>query len=336
MSSATRRAPRPWLAGLLLGVGAAGVALGTPVGRSDPAAGPAAAGPADVRRIEHRYRIVGKVRLGFWWAGGEVGGARWTYAAVPGGTAISLLAGSDPDRAPRRLNQWTYLREEVRHGEAEIFSLRSIDAGTPASATPLSLGRGPTFAVSCGSISGTGADAVGTTVEAPGVTYRMVDDLLGRLPGRKWTRQSAPATDAYPGFLTALDALLARERSPGASAVGPLAYVYNGGVYSLEVKKRRLLRDAAVGDQRYAQLARADFLIRNQRTRDESTFTMAYVPAADAAPVPVQIAFQPNFWLHVELRLDGSASVPDEPAADAGTLARMRAICASAAGPRAR
>ena len=49
-----------------------------------------------------------------------------------------------------------------------------------------------------------------------------------------------------------------------------------------------------------------------------------------SAAVPVQIFYQPNFWLSLELRLDDGVDAPPDPAEDPLTLTRIRAICARA------
>ncbi len=58
---------------------------------------------------------------------------------------------------------------------------------------------------------------------------------------------------------------------------------------------------------------------------------MTYAPKHEGITLPVQIVYQPNWWLKIELRLDEEADAPAEPAADDATLARMRGICAGAA-----
>ena len=62
---------------------------------------------------DHRYRIIGKVRLLLFWIGNDnVGGARVTWRADEGGRhAIALLVGTEPTRAPRGINQWGYVGE---------------------------------------------------------------------------------------------------------------------------------------------------------------------------------------------------------------------------------
>lgn len=74
---------------------------------------------------DYRYRIAGKVRMLFFWSGrDDVGGARLTWRGGEHTTA-ALLAGSHPERAPKRLNQWIYLREDGSANSAEVFAVRS-------------------------------------------------------------------------------------------------------------------------------------------------------------------------------------------------------------------
>lgn len=47
--------------------------------------------------------------------------------------------------------------------------------------------------------------------------------------------------------------------------------------------------------------------------------------------LPVQIFYQPSFWLSVELRLDDGADVPADPATDGSVLTRIRSICRTVA-----
>jgi hypothetical protein len=43
--------------------------------------------------------------------------------------------------------------------------------------------------------------------------------------------------------------------------------------------------------------------------------------------LPVQIFYQPSFWISIELRQDDAADVPPDPAESRSTLTRIQAIC---------
>ena len=78
------------------------------------------------------------------------------------------------------------------------------------------------------------------------------------------------------------------------------------------------------------RVGESDFSIRNRTTGDLTKFTVTHAPDPGGMSLPVQIFYQPSFWLSVELRLDDAADVPADPDKDGSVLTRIRAICASA------
>lgn len=56
---------------------------------------------------QHRYRMAAKIRpLLFWIGRDNVGEAQVVWHAGGSARGVELLIGSDPDRAPRRINRW--------------------------------------------------------------------------------------------------------------------------------------------------------------------------------------------------------------------------------------
>ena len=319
------------LAGLLgltdlNGTGAAAARPGTTGGVDMLRPGPGAA--------EHRYRIVGKLRLAvFWVSRDDVGSARMSWRSDGTTSALTLLLGSDPQRAPRGLNQWGYLREEVRRDFTDVFSLRSVDREGDDRSGGFSVGDGPEFGVSCAAI---GADDVSirqTRVTARGVTYRMFDQLLDRLGAvPQWEERHMPRpSGAAPGFLTAIQQAIrlgeATADDRGGKTLRTVSYVYNNAIYDLTVHGRERLGRTTVGTRTFEHLMRTQLSIRNRTTTDVTRLSLTYSPEDGAAPLPVQIFYQPSFWLRIELRLDDDADVPPDPAADGTLLTRIRAIC---------
>jgi hypothetical protein len=288
---------------------------------------------------EHRYRIIGRMRFAlFSIERDNVGSARMTWRSDGATTALTLLVGSDPQRAPRSLNQWGYLREEVRSDHAEVFSLRSLDGAEAAAAVGFSIGDGPRFGVSCSSLNERDIDSTRTTVYAPGVTYRMFEQLLDRIAvSSQWEEGHTPRPrSADAGFLTALEHAIRMGPRAGTDPkslkmLQSVAYVYNGVLYDLTIRGNEFLGRTTVGRRTFDRLMRSDFSIRNRQTGDVSKFGVTFSPNEAGTSLPVQIFYQPNFWLRVELRLDDDADVPADPAADGTSLRRMRAICAGAA-----
>ena len=286
---------------------------------------------------EYRYRITGKLHFGLFTIGrDDVGTGRMAWRSDGSTHVISLLVGSDPQRAPRGVNQWGYLREELESSnQAEVFSLRTLDDDETAPAGGFGVGDGPTFGVSCATFKNAGVSDVRTIVRASGVTYRMFDQLLDRVvtaPG--WKSRQVPRPDgAEPGFLTALQHALrvnagAEPRSKGRQP--SVTYVYNSTVYDLTIRGSQALGRTTVGARTFDRLVRTDFAIRNRSTGDITKFGVTHDPDQPEVSLPIQIFYQPSFWLTIELRLDEAAEVPDDPSTDQAVLDRIRSICASA------
>src|SRR5215470_8591019 len=74
---------------------------------------------------EHRYRMLAKVRpLLFWISRDDVGMAKVSWRGNDAeGFGLDLLIGSDPLRAPRKINRWGYIAEEVRGSDARVLGL---------------------------------------------------------------------------------------------------------------------------------------------------------------------------------------------------------------------
>jgi len=283
---------------------------------------------------EHRYRIVGKLRLAvIWTKHDDIGSARMTWRSDPNSSALALMVGSDPQRAPRSLNKWGYLREEVHADRAEVFTVRSLGGSESSSATAYMASEGPLFGASCSSIGNTDVTGAKTTVSAAGVTYRMFDRLLDRIAlAPQWQgKHTTRPEGADAGFLTALQHVIRAGRNDSTSAkAGPITYIYNSTIYDLTMQGSRLLGPTTVGSRTFDQLIRTDVSVRNRTTEEITKFGVTYSPDRAGAPLPIQIFCQPNFWLSVELRLDDTADVPPDPASDRTALARIRAICDTA------
>lgn len=297
--------------------------------RTSPASTGASLAWADVR-----YRASGQARMLLFWMGrDDVGGARLTVSRSAEGQVIALFAGSNPERAPHGLNQWIYLREESRPDAAEVFAFRSVsDAADAADPTSASLDS-PRFHATCASVQDVQVRTATTTIaNGPGLSYRTFDRVLDRLAAaRHWSgRDTLRPAGAEVGFLTALERLLSAQRALGAAAApSPLTYVYGGIVYDLALVRTTEIGAAVVGSVEFARLWRSEFKIRNRTTRRVTPFAATYAPDGPAPIVPVQLFYQPNWWLKVELRRDESVEAPADPSADAGTLDRIRRICGS-------
>ena len=316
-------------------LGAAGSRTAAAPPLSDGAVDRAGSHPAGAGYTEHRYRILGKIRLAFFWAGRDnVGSARMTWRSDGTTSALTFLAGSNPQRAPGSLNEWSYLREEVRSDRAEVFALRSLGRDEAVGGADEGAAGRSMFGVSCASFLEREVHSAQTIVDAGGATYWMFDRLLRLIaaaPHWQERRIDRPA-GAVAGFLTALQQLLRPGTSDARSlkAAPPAVYVYNNAVYDLSVRNSQILGPTTVGARTFDRLARTDFAVRNRMSGEISRFAITYVSDRQGVALPVQIFYQPSFWLRVELRLDDAAEVPSDPAADGSILTRIRDICADA------
>jgi hypothetical protein len=285
---------------------------------------------------EHRYRIVGRVRLLlFWIHGAEVGGARLTWRGNSNGRALSLLIGSDPARAPRSLNEWGYLREQVRGDTADVFGVRTLqdaDSVEKAKARLADQSSAHAFGVLCSSISSTEARSVTTTVTAPrDVSYAAVGRLLDAVEtSEQWnTRNVGRPAGSAPGFLNAVDRLIHDSLSAArhTPSLKTIAFVYKGEVYDLRLESAEPT-DLEIGQTVYRNLIRGTFAVHDRVTGHDTEFTVTYGVDGPLSGVPVQAAYNPHWWLKVELTIDDGLAVPPDPDGDHASRDRIEVICA--------
>jgi hypothetical protein len=320
---------------LAASVAFAGAVCGAGSLTSVPAPPPADTPAAPVSfQSEYRYRVYGRVRLAlFWTRGSLVGAARMSARASADGTELSFLLGSEPDRAAGGMNQWSYVREETNRTHASAFGVRTLSADDVVDRRGPAMPDDAAVGASCSFVDGAGIRSLLTTVNGTGVTYRMFDRILdhvARTP--QWRMEQVNAAGGIRiGLLSAMAEDIRRGGADPAilKTLPPLTYLFDGRLYDLTVRDARTLGPAQVGATRFDRLTRIDSAIFNRSTRVVSRFSAAFDPGAPAS-LPVQVVFQPNFWIRVELRLDESADAPADPAADPGTLERIRALCAGA------
>lgn len=277
---------------------------------------PAPVQPAPVLR-ERQYTMNARVRpLLFWIRRNDVGEARITWRADRSGAyGYELLVGSDPLKAPRRINKWGYLAEHVSGREATIVGVMKQAKGESVEEAEAQLARegdgGYVFETISASVSGD-TFTVGTVqVRSPGdLTFRDVAALLARAARAEAPRRttSVPAqTD--PGFLSCVAALLRGSATAAGASTGrrtlpsPRAYVYNRGLYDLQVRSVKPVADFEVAGHQYGPALDADFAITNRHTRNVTKFSIVYGSNGELAAIPIRIVFRPKWWFEAELVL---------------------------------
>jgi len=288
------------------------------------------------RNAEHRYRIVGKVRLLLAWASADdVGGARIAWRAGEQNQSVALLIGSEPRRAPRGVNEWGYIREDVSADATNVFGIRTVTGGDSpedAEARRRARARVVELGVLCAKVSRDDAASRTATVHVPSdASYRDLDrviDLIERHAVWNGRRTPRPANVA-PGFLTAMDLMMRISvRQSGDTAACPrLSFVYKDAVYDLIPRRVERVAALRTASGAYENLLRTDVAVKNRATGAITGFSITYGTEGALAGVPVTAKYQPNWWFKVELELDEGQDVPPDPAADVSINERIAQLC---------
>lgn len=260
---------------------------------------------------ERYYRMLAKVRpFLFWISRDNVGAARIGWLGDQGGSkGFELLIGSDPARAPRKINRWGYIAEELRGSTANTLGVmkQSNEESIEEAKAKVDKDTGGTHAfkaIRATTANGQAKSDVLTLQAAGNLTYRDVGSLLMLMNGNAATTSTktvnVPA-GTRAGFLLALSDLI------GNPKLKSVSYVYNGKFHTLHVKgiDRASMR---LNGRDYTNLVRARFETENQATRERTPFEITYGTTGDLKEVPVHVMYQPKWWFQVELFLEDDAT----------------------------
>ena len=260
---------------------------------------------------EHTYKMSGRVRALLLWIGrDDVGSGVIRWRGTGDDHAYELLIGSDPAKAPARLNKWGFLAEQIRAGECNVFGVMSKDSEKRLSDVKADAAAARPFNTIRGRITQHEAYARLAVLQAPNtLTYRQADTVLklALSDGSTQTRTIERPDGVRPGFLSSVAEVL---RSTTAASVrgGPIPpqmvpYIYGDRLYEL-----RLLDAAAVPEfqregRTFQKVIRGRFETGRQGVRPGYRFELVFGTTGPLAGVPVLISYQPNWWLHVELMI---------------------------------
>jgi hypothetical protein len=272
---------------------------------------------------ERRYRLSAAIRpLLFWITAGNVGGARivWRQDGRER-RGYELLLGSDPARAPRRINRWGWAREDADATGATMLGLmnRSEDDSLDQAKAGLQSKGSYLFKLNRARVENGTARAEATTLHAPqDFTLRQLEELLRFAEATKpvprvRTGRLPPGT--RPGLLFALADLVAAgvdaARTPGSQGPVPhvAQYTFNAGVYDLAITSWERVERSRYGGKTFEKLVRLEFESRNLQTGGTERFVLACGTEDDLAGVPVFVRYQPKWWFKVEGVLDPSETL---------------------------
>ncbi len=282
---------------------------------------------------EARYRMSAAVRplLIFWIHAGDVGGARILWRAdAAGRRGFELLIGSDPLRAPRRINRWGFEREqEDEHGATLFGVMRKTDEESldEARSELRREGRaGFPFKAIRSRVENGQVRSENTLWRAPrDYAYRDIGELLALVatppqsPPR--VREARLPAGTRPGLLFALselvDAAIAAALAPGTPRQLPTGatrtFTFNASLYDLTLRSASWLDSASFGGRRYERLLRLGFQHLNREKGSRERFVLVCATEGPLAGVPVYVEYQPKWWFKAEGVLDDSEVFPSVP-----------------------
>ena len=283
-------------------------------GRAAPA--PAAA-PADGLAVvkAHRYRMAGRIRpLLFWMGKDDVGLARLVWRGEAGARGLDFLVGTDPDRVPRRINRWGYIAEEANGPRATVLAVMSkSDEESIAEVEASGTQGGVEYkAMRASASAGRVAWQTNRVHAASELTVHDLATLLTLVRNQPVTvaaRERALAADVRPGFLLAMaelvDGLVARARGEASAPAAAVPYAFGAHTYRVRTTAQQATTVAVPGGTAPVRACAAAFEIRNDTTGERTRFDMTVGLDGALAGVPIAIAWQPKWWLKVELHLEG-------------------------------
>jgi hypothetical protein len=286
-----------------------------------PAPLPLAAEPLAVVR-EARYRMAAAVRplLVFWIRAGNVGAGRILWRQGPDGRrGYELLIGSDPARAPRRINRWGWEREDVGPEGATLFGLMRKTDEDSLDEAKAGLGRegtgGFVYKAIRSRVAGGRAEAQNTLWRVPrDYSYRDLAELQALVAGppagppRVRRADVPPGTD--PGFLIAAVRVIDLAVSAALETPRRLlsrvtaTFTFNAALYDMKLLSSAWIAARDYGGRRYERLLRLSFEHVNREKGTHERFALVCATDGPLARVPVFIEYQPKWWFRAEGLLD--------------------------------
>ncbi len=327
-----------------------------PPAAGQPDAAPAAVGPAAPALApghalpivaEHRYTVTARIRplLPIWLSRDNVGEAVLKWRAGSGGRlGFELLIGSAPERAPRHVNQWGYIAEEVGPGGAELLGvMKDTDDKTLDEAKKrVEAEGGRQFfykAIRTLVIQDKGTTGTSRLALDRDPTFRDLETVLAQLPPSPATpREYRLAPGVKPGYLPTLQAMVHesvawhQQGEPAtASPVGRLVqYVFNGTTYELVLRSSTRVASARYRGRAFQDLVDSEFLITNTTSGEKTRFKVQYPRVGALAGVPVHGVYRPRWWFEVEMTMDDGASTATRAPAESAPEPRRSPLPAPA------
>jgi hypothetical protein len=319
------------LAALLLAASAVG-GVTTAARPSEDSAPPASFDPpADSAVVrEARYKMSAGIRplYVFWIRAGNVGAGRilWREGA-DGRRGFELLIGSDPRRAPRKINRWGWEREDLGPEGATLFGLMrktdedSLDEAKEGLRTEGSAGF--VYKAIRSRVAGGKVHAENTQWRVPrDFSYHDLGELQalvrGPSPAPPRVRQASIPPGTHPGFLFAAEHVIDQVVTAARGPEKPrrllsdiqATFTFNASLYDLRLRSTEWVESKTYGGRQYERLVRLNCEHFNRERKTRERFVLVCPTDGPLARVPVFIEYQPKWWFKAEGVLDDSEVFP--------------------------
>jgi hypothetical protein len=326
-----RRAVFPLAAGALTIAAAVAVPSDDPESLPPGEAAPAArvSTQADLPVVrEVRYKMSAGIRplYVFWIRASNVGAGRIVWRqSVDGRRGYELLIGSDPRRAPRKINRWGWEREDAGPDGATLFGLMRKTDEESLDEAKEDLRREGSGGFTYKAIR---SHVVNGRVRAENTSWRVTRDLsyhdlaelqaLVGAPPRNppRVREGPVPPGTQPGFLFAASHVIDQVVTAATSNPRRLlsgiheTFTFNASLYDLRLKSTEWIDSANYGDRRYERLVRLNCEHYNREKDTRERFALVCPTDGPFARVPVYIEYQPKWWFRASGVLDDSEVFP--------------------------
>lgn len=273
--------------------------------------------------VERNYLLTARIRLLIpWLSFKNVGLARirWTDGD-DGIDAIELLVGSDPARAPRKINRWGY---EAERWVGNTFKLTGVmtesdeDSIDRARKSISEENAKHNFkAIRAHLVNGLAESRVIHLASATDFTFHDLDKLLDMLSEEdSEARTLAIPPAAEPGFLFAVHALIRdsvekyrRSQSIDLDEETRCVYVYNAKLYELERTSSKFKREIRIDGREYHDLIESRFRAKNLESGKRESFKIVYGVRKPISETPILIVYRPRWWFEAQLLLDENVTL---------------------------
>jgi hypothetical protein len=279
---------------------------------------------------EARYKMSAAVRplFVFWVRAGNVGAARilWRHGE-DGQRGYELLIGSDPLRAPRKINRWGWEREDLGPDGATLVGLMRKTDEDSLDEAKTGISRdgsgGYVYKAIRSHVADDKVHAENTLLRVPrDYTYRDLGALLALAGSESASpprvRQASVPQGTKPGFLFAtahlIDEVVTAALMPGTprrllSGIST-TFTFNASLYDVRLRSTEWLDQASYGGRSYERLVRLNLEHFNREKETRERFVLVCPTDGPLARIPVFIEYQPKWWFKAEGVLDDSEVFP--------------------------